>query len=607
MSLLIRDFTQGWQNKAQQEDMRDDALFRLVDLDVDILGTMTCRNLHGENSFFKGVDTTSEIDDVYIVDVEGAGKYLIYYRIGSSLYRWNSVTGATTTLSTAMSGGHVSYAPLKPILSDTTYVFLTDGTVQQADNGTSNKTWGIDPPTGSVTASVSVGAGNLSAGTYKYVYTYYDDATGSESDPSPATAEMTAAANDAFSVTNIRASGASRVTSRRLYRTIASGGSYYLVATIPDNSTTTFTDTIADASLSTLAETDQGVPPSGDVVLPYGDYLLMSGNPDFPNRVYFPLANKPDNWPSTYYIDVGTADDKVMNIVEFAGKVHFVQEAGIRALLGSNPDTFTDEQTRSHIGTYCRWSVAVGPDGIYFLTRGGVYRFNGVKSEKVSSAISRVFGHTPDARFEIVDEETAPNDARACFLNGTYYLLVPMKDTAGTITNKILSYDIVDQSWKLYDVPCNDITSDTGRGTVYGAKVKYNDSSKYMVYELFSKGTSTVDSASPEFMTKAYSMQDIGDYSKAKRTVVSGIEIKGRQDIGWLRKYRVDGLGTWTFTFYVDGVSRHEEEISGLAASNRNTWRDFPPNIKGRYLYVKGVASGTINPNECVIKEIEIK
>lgn len=53
---------------------------------------------------------------------------------------------------------------------------------------------------------------------------------------------------------NIPIGGAS-VTARKLYRTAAGGSTYLLLATIADNTTTTYTDNIADASLGAGAPT----------------------------------------------------------------------------------------------------------------------------------------------------------------------------------------------------------------------------------------------------------------------------------------------------------------------------------------------------------------
>ncbi len=47
--------------------------------------------------------------------------------------------------------------------------------------------------------------------------------------------------------------GGALVTSRKLYRTTAGGSTYLLLATLADNTTTTYTDNIADASLGAAA------------------------------------------------------------------------------------------------------------------------------------------------------------------------------------------------------------------------------------------------------------------------------------------------------------------------------------------------------------------
>lgn len=62
------------------------------------------------------------------------------------------------------------------------------------------------------------------------------------------------APNNAVNVTGIPTSSDGRVTERRLYRNLSpgSGGTYYLVAIIPDNTTTTFLDLAHQSELTTL-------------------------------------------------------------------------------------------------------------------------------------------------------------------------------------------------------------------------------------------------------------------------------------------------------------------------------------------------------------------
>jgi len=592
MGLIIGSFSDGWQNKARPELMKDSAVFMCRDCSMDELGSLTCRQKHSEETFFSTQTNTSEIESYCQLDIEGVDHKLIYYVVGSTLYRWNSFTGASTAISTAVTKSHVSYAPLKPVLSDTTFVFITDGVTMLCDNGTSTKTWGIDPPENLPLVSMAGSGGSLSAGDYSYRYTFYDHNTGSESDPSVASATTTAAADDEATLTNIEVSPDSRVTRRRIYRTLVGGGSWYLVASLNDNVTTTYTDATADANLTTKLITDQGIPQTGDIVVSFKNRLFMSGDSNYPNRVYFSMSEKPDNWPSTNYLDVGTSNDSVENIVEFEGKLYFMQRATISGLYGSDADTFAYHKTRSHVGVWARWSVASGPDGIYFLGHDGVYRFDGLKSVRISEAIDRTFGQIADTWTEVVDSDTVKSVARGVFLEGVYYLLLPMKNVDGTVTNRILSYNAFQQTWLAYDINCSTLFSDQGRGKLYGGLEKPDDSGKYSVYELMSATTGT-DTASPQATTKSFN-------------IVPQREDGQSRAVGWLRKFRVDCKGSWTLTFYVDGTLEHSQALTDQSASTRYAWYDFGPNTKGRYLQVHIEATGSPLPETYVFNELEV-
>lgn len=106
-------------------------------------------------------------------------------------------------------------------------------------------------PTGA--SGSSSGSLGIDTGTYKYKVTYVS--VFGETDPSPASATITTTTGT-VSLSAIPVSSSPYVIARRLYRTIeGASGAYKTLATISDNVTTTYIDSIADGSLGADAAT----------------------------------------------------------------------------------------------------------------------------------------------------------------------------------------------------------------------------------------------------------------------------------------------------------------------------------------------------------------
>ena len=625
MSLLINDFKKGWQNKSRHESMHDDAVYVASDVDF----SETCM-IKARKSFTTGTEfpfyphaNYVAFNNMYKVYVEGVGKYLFYASNSTTgLLRYNSVTKTATAISSSLlSTTAISYATCRPALSSYTYVYITNGVTMLCDNGTTNKTWGIDPPEGSPSVTVDTTTGQLSAGDYSYVYTFYDNSTGSESDPSPACASITVEANDSVMVSNIETSSNARVTSRRLYRTISDGGTRYLVAIIPDNVVREYIDTIPDANLTQAVTTDQGAPPLGSVVAALGNVLFLTGNPNYPNRVYYSRADYPDNFPSTYYIEAGPGGVVVQNMLVLEGKMYFITKTGIVDLYGyeDQPETFGVLDTKASEGTYARWSPAVASGRIYYLTKTGVSAFDGVRSEKVSTAIERLFGDTPTELYPIVNKNTAATEAKGVGFNGKYYLKVPLLDYEGETYNRLLEYDPVEQQWRLIKTTTingssetlnvlYDIFADNDGGVLLGVLGSVASTSTYkQVFNLLATDTPySGDVISPEVVTKSYDFTAHTESPVKAPEVAYGQKASKVDEIAWLKEFRIDGRGTWTFYFYVDGTLRHTETLTSMTKSSAYEWHDFPSKIKGRYVYVKATATSA-GPTTHELREIEVR
>lgn len=98
-------------------------------------------------------------------------------------------------------------------------------------------------------------SGNVTAGAHRYMGTFVTaDGETEGGDISAIVTVADASVNGQVVLTGI-AIGGSLVTARKLYRTVAGGSTYFLLAPLSNNTATTYTDNIADGSLGAQAPT----------------------------------------------------------------------------------------------------------------------------------------------------------------------------------------------------------------------------------------------------------------------------------------------------------------------------------------------------------------
>jgi len=108
-----------------------------------------------------------------------------------------------------------------------------------------------EPAPGAVTVALAnpAAAGNVDNGAHRYLATFVTADGETEAGVESVAATVTdKTANGKVELTAIPIGGA-LVTARKLYRTAAGGSAYKLLATIANNTATTYTDNIADSSL----------------------------------------------------------------------------------------------------------------------------------------------------------------------------------------------------------------------------------------------------------------------------------------------------------------------------------------------------------------------
>jgi hypothetical protein len=235
--------------------------------------------------------------------------------------------------------------------------------------------------------------------------------------------------------------------------------------------------------------------------------------------------------------------------------------------------------------------------------------FDGVRSEVVSTDIEKLFWDTPTGLYSVVDRDLAPSVCRATGYGGRYYLVVPLRDTTGTTTNKLLEFNPSEQQWRLIDDRLDDVFGDDSNGVLFGsADYQFSTTSgTSMVYKLLD-GDSGVsdDSASVEIVTKNYDLTASPEYPVKAPEVSYGMTASRVTEIAWVKEFRIDATGTWTFEFFIDEVSSHTVTLTGLKRSDAYEWRNFASKLKGRFLYVKCTASNA-GPTSHQLREIEVR
>ena len=184
------------------------------------------------------------------------------------------------------------------------------------------------------TVALATGSGNVDNGEYRYKISYvtpvYETPVGRESDTVTVVDNTT---NGQITITEIP-TGDSDVTARKIYRQQNGTGDYELVATISDNTTTTYTDNTAQASLGVIAKKGYTLPSDyyEQKILKLGNYnvpiLQRADTSSYPNKRYAWIEYQdnpdgtssealcfPDEWAETseftflYWINIGDVSD----------------------------------------------------------------------------------------------------------------------------------------------------------------------------------------------------------------------------------------------------------------------------------------------------------
>lgn len=248
------------------------------------------------------------------------------------------------------------------------------------------KPMGAQPPNSAPTAGSPTSGGNVPDGahTYKITFVYYDN---EESNGSPSSGVQTAGGgNNTIPLTAIPIGGYG-VTQRKIYRD-DNDGNYVLIASLLNNTATTFSDTILAGT--TPLPTDQGLPPTFGQIVLFLDRLFVAQVPGTPAVIYFSEPGMYDIFPGLNFV-ICNQKDPIVALIVYQDRIIVFNRQSMGQILGRTSDQFSYSHIPGSVGCIDNRTIQTrtidGVPVLVWLSDEGFYSYNGSSVTYISEDI----------------------------------------------------------------------------------------------------------------------------------------------------------------------------------------------------------------------------
>lgn len=305
--------------------------------------------------------------------------------------------------------------------------------------------------------------------------------------------------------------GPDGTTARYIYRTLGAASraaviadtTFYLVATLSNNTATTANDAMVDTTAdddaaptwATVAAGYDATPPKSKYALINQERLFVANDPsgvdNGKSTVYYSPVFKPDYfYVATDYELVRPDDgDEITFIKNLLGTLTVGKTRTISKIYTEGAVTnWSVSDPYSFIGCVAPWSAVNGISGIIYLGRYGIYNFGGQSSELISDVVT-------DKIRDIL--ETNQDEVAGIYHDNSYYMAYTSLNSGAANNDKVLVFDVTRNayvedtyhvdSFAAYDSGEDAGTLFTGSSEVDGSIYAHSDSFQKLTYRYLSQ------------------------------------------------------------------------------------------------------------------------
>ncbi len=184
-------------------------------------------------------------------------------------------------------------------------------------------------------------------------------------------------------------------TGINIYRVPAGGtiGQYVTTLNRSTVNITGFLDSVTDGELGAGVPYDVGLPSNFRLLCTHHNRMFGVGGYGGPNQVACSKAGYPDVFPPLFILNSGKGlgSELITRMFVISGTLYFFLESSIIALVGTSPENYQFRTVNDYVGCVAPRTLFPFEDGVIFLSKDGLYFFNGTALRRLSESLVGLF------------------------------------------------------------------------------------------------------------------------------------------------------------------------------------------------------------------------